>query len=80
MFDVPVVHLEGSIFFNCQIGGRAHRIQVTKDCLTQVFSSDGSEEGNEVSFRENAEPILRAAADKVRRGALSTIQLTPGDF
>lgn len=80
MFDVPVVHLDGSVIFSFQIGGRAHRIQVTKECLTAVFSSDGSEEGNEVSFRENGEAIVRAAAEKVRRGALSTVPLTPTDF
>lgn len=80
MFDVPVVHLDGSVFFTYRISGREHRIQVTREALTSLFRSDGTEEGNEISLRENAEAILRAAANKVRRGGLATIQVTPEDF
>lgn len=80
MFDIPLQHIDGDVFFHYPIGGRQHQIQVTGACLRDVFSSDGSLEGNEISVRENVEEILRAAADKVYRGALSPVALESTDF
>lgn len=80
MFDSPLQHVEGDVFFDYRIGGRAHRIQVTGDCLVSLFQSDGSITGNERALRQNFERILRVAADKVSRGVFSPIQIRPVDF
>ncbi|MEM5401119.1 MULTISPECIES: hypothetical protein [Paraburkholderia] len=80
MFDVPLLHIEDDVLFSYQIGGRVHQIQVTGQCLSAIFRSDGSQEGNEISVRENAEQILRVASDKVLRGALSPVRVNATDF
>ncbi len=80
MFEGPLQHVEGDVFFDYQIGGRAHRIQVMRDCLVNVFQSDGTREGNEVVLRQNFEQILRVAADKLGRGVFSPIQIRSADF
>ncbi|QGZ66078.1 hypothetical protein [Paraburkholderia acidisoli] len=80
MFDIPLQHIDGDVFFHYPIGGRTHQIQVTSACLCDIFSSDGSQEGNEISTRENVEEILRVAAHKVYRGTLSPVTVKPTDF
>jgi hypothetical protein len=80
MFDVPLLHIDGDVLFSYRISGRPHQIQVTGECLADIFRSDGSEASNEISLRENAEQILRVASDKVRRGALSPVRVNATDF
>jgi hypothetical protein len=80
MFDVVISHIDGSVEFDYRISARQYHLHVERECLVTVFRSDGTQEGNEISIRENAEQILRVAANKVRRGSHSPIQIHVSDF
>jgi hypothetical protein len=55
-------------------------VQVTGECLADVFGSDGSREGDDAALQANTKRILAVVEIKARRGASSPIQVLTTDF
>ncbi|SAK88492.1 hypothetical protein AWB83_04946 [Caballeronia ptereochthonis] len=80
MLNAPLLRLEGDLFFQHEIRNKRFQIQVTLGCLTDVFGSDGSLEGDRIAFLANLDQILVVAKNKVMSGLNSPIKLSATDF
>ncbi|OJB35407.1 hypothetical protein BGV48_00330 [Burkholderia ubonensis] len=66
--------------FNHHIGGKSFQVQVTHECLGDVFGSDGTREGDEKALSENLIRIAEVAMAKALAGSASPILVTNTDF
>jgi hypothetical protein len=79
-FGGPILRRGGDLFFNYVWDEQIFMVQVTRECLEDVFGSDGSREGEEAALRANMKSILAIAETKARHGDKSPIQVLTTDF
>ena len=77
---LPVLRLEGDLFFNHRIINRTFRIQVTHECLADIFGSDGSLTGDTRALEVNFQKIVAMATRKTMTGMNSPIKVLRSDF
>jgi hypothetical protein len=78
--QLPVLRLEGDLYFNQRIASKTFRIQVTRECLGDVFGSDGSFTGDNQALQVNFQRIVSMATGKVMTGMNSPIKVLRADF
>ncbi|SAL20257.1 hypothetical protein AWB70_01024 [Caballeronia cordobensis] len=76
----PVLRLEGDLFFNQLIADKTFRIQVTHECLADVFGSDGSLTGDNRALQVNMQRIVTVATQKIMTGMKSPVKVLRADF
>ncbi|VXB23696.1 conserved hypothetical protein [Burkholderia sp. 8Y] len=77
---LPVLRLEGDLFFNQRIARKTFRIQVTHECLADIFGSDGSLAGDNRALLVNLQRIVSMATRKVMTGMNSPVKVLRADF
>ena len=76
----PILRLGGDLFFRHEIRSRAFQIRVTRNCMIDVFHSDGSLEGDSAALQTNFLWIVAVASGKAKRGFSSPIKVLNTDF
>jgi hypothetical protein len=79
-WTLPVLRLEGDLFFNHRIINKTFRIQVTHECLADVFGSDGSLTGDNRALQVNLQRIVATATRKMMTGMNSPLTVLRSDF
>jgi len=78
--QLPVLRLDGDIFFKQRIVNKTFRIQVTHECLIDIFGSDGSVGGDNKALHVNHQRIVSIATRKVMTGTISPVKVLRDDF
>ncbi|MDR5765006.1 hypothetical protein QCE49_27835 [Caballeronia sp. LZ008] len=78
--QLPVLRLEGDLFFTQRLANKTYRIQVTSECLADIFGSDGSLEADIRALQGNIQLIVTIAARKIMVGTKSPIRIRCADF
>ncbi len=78
--QLPVLRLDGDLFFNQRLANKTYRIQVTSECLADIFGSDGSLEADVRALQGNIQLIVTIATHKIMAGTNSTIRIRCADF
>ena len=76
----PILHKDGDSFFNYLIGGATFQIHVTRECLEDVFGSEGGSANDEATLLDNLQEIVDVVTKKVDAGAASPVQVLSTDF
>ncbi|MCA8198312.1 hypothetical protein [Burkholderia vietnamiensis] len=79
-FGQTFLHRDNDLVFNHLVGDKTFQVQVTHECLGDVFGSDGTREGDEKALSENLAQIGQVATQKARAGASSPIFIMRTDF
>jgi hypothetical protein len=77
---LPIMRRGGDLFFSHVLGYTILMVQVTHECLADVFGSGGSPDEDEIALKANLIEITRMATEKTLRGETSPIQVTVVDF
>jgi hypothetical protein len=76
----PILHRGGDSFFDYLIRGTMFQIQVTHECLEDVFGSQGGSADDEAALLDNLQQIVDVVTRKVEAGARSPVQVLKIDF
>ncbi|AOK61952.1 hypothetical protein WM29_22735 [Burkholderia ubonensis] len=79
-FGQTFLRRDNDLVFNQLIGETTFQVQVTHECLGDVFGSDGTREGDEKALSENMARIAEVATAKALSGAASPILVMNTDF
>ncbi|AXF20507.1 hypothetical protein CUJ89_08460 [Burkholderia pyrrocinia] len=79
-FGWTYLRRDSDLVFHHQIGSKTFQVQVTHECLGDVFGSDGTREGDEKALSTNMSQIARIATAKALAGAESPLLVTNSDF
>ena len=78
--EMPILRRDGDLFFNHLRAETILMVQVTQECLADVFGSDGSAHQDLKALRDNLEAILKVVDAKSLRIKTSRIAVTGDDF
>ncbi|BCF96594.1 hypothetical protein PPGU19_011630 [Paraburkholderia sp. PGU19] len=78
--ELRIMRRGGDLFFNHVYDDTILMIQVTHECLADVFGSEGAPDQDVKTLQANLSAIVKVATEKALRGEASPIRVTVADF